>query len=263
MSKGIGLKSAVLAGIVVAVFVAATVAGMLPYTISSASAKSQKANSFSQTDIVSSVSSPTVSILKGASQERSVLQPFSPSVVNVHVGDTVTWTNYDSVQHTVTSAAFDSGAIHPTGNGSKGGTFDHTFSTKGIFSYYCKVHPYMGGTVYVDTEETQRQLTSTLNPSNIDVKVEMPQNAAYQNKYGPFFIPENAIVPAGSRVTWDNHDFIAHTATSSDGGKSFDTGPITPGSSRTVVVQHPGVMAYYCEIHPWMIGTVTVVNKMS
>jgi plastocyanin len=85
----------------------------------------------------------------------------------------------------------------------------------------------------------------------------MPQNAAYQNKYGPYFIPANAIVTTGSRISWENHDFIAHTATSND-RSTFDTGPITPGTSKSIVLTHEGVITYFCEIHPWMIGTVTV-----
>jgi plastocyanin len=116
----------------------------------------------------------------------------------------------------------------------------------------------MGGTVYVDTDETQRELVSTTNSSLLNVKVEMPRNAAYQNRYGPYFIPSNSIVEMGDRLTWENQDYIAHTATSSD-GTTFDTGNVLPGSSVSIIVpHHQGVITYYCKIHPWMIGTVTI-----
>jgi plastocyanin len=62
---------------------------------------------------------------------------FSPAEVTVKVGDTVTWTNNDSVPHTVTGADFDSGQLVP------GATFPHTFTKAGTFAYKCTIHPSM------------------------------------------------------------------------------------------------------------------------
>jgi plastocyanin len=71
---------------------------------------------------------------------------FVPSTLTVSVGTTVTWTNKDSVSHTVTSDdnLFDSGTL-PTG-----ATFDHTFDQKGTFEYHCSFHPYMTGKIIVE-----------------------------------------------------------------------------------------------------------------
>ncbi len=72
---------------------------------------------------------------------------FSPSSITVVVGvnSTVTWTNTDSVSHTVTAdgGAFNSPIL------SSGQTFTYTFSTPGTFSYHCSIHTYMKGTVIV------------------------------------------------------------------------------------------------------------------
>lgn len=73
---------------------------------------------------------------------------YSPANITVNSGSTVTWTNNDSVDHTVTSQAgenysFDSGIISPDG------TYQYTFDNVGTYSYYCTVHPYMTGTVIV------------------------------------------------------------------------------------------------------------------
>jgi plastocyanin len=87
----------------------------------------------------------------------------------------------------------------------------------------------------------------------------MPRNAAYQNNFGPYFIPANAIIPSGSRVTWVNHDFIAHTATAGD-AISFDTEAVLPTESKTLIVNGTGRIAYYCEIHPWMQASLTIVS---
>ena len=69
---------------------------------------------------------------------------FSPKTVTVNVGDTVTWTNNDTVTHTATSAGnFDTGSIG--GGASK----SVTFQKAGTFAYVCSIHSSMTGTVVV------------------------------------------------------------------------------------------------------------------
>ena len=73
---------------------------------------------------------------------------FSPAVVVVVIGanDTVTWINRDAATHTVTSTdnSFNSGNIDA------GGTWSHTFTTPGNYTYYCIYHSaWMKGTVVV------------------------------------------------------------------------------------------------------------------
>jgi plastocyanin len=95
-----------------------------------------------------------VDIVSGASTKTGP-QAYSMDPIKVKVGGKVTWTNKDSVQHTVTSGKagspdsgkeFDSGLtklINP------GATFEHTFTKAGTFPYYCQLHPTMTGTVIV------------------------------------------------------------------------------------------------------------------
>src|SRR3954465_10527221 len=71
---------------------------------------------------------------------------FNPSTVNVKVGDTVTWTNDDTVGHDVTSDTFKSGSA---GDIQGGGTYKHKFAKAGTFKYRCTVHPGMEGEVVV------------------------------------------------------------------------------------------------------------------
>jgi nitrite reductase (NO-forming) len=72
---------------------------------------------------------------------------YSPAVVHLVIGvnNTVTWTNFDSIPHTVTSTtnAFDSGNINA------GESFTYTFATAGTYQYYCVYHTWMKGTVVV------------------------------------------------------------------------------------------------------------------
>jgi plastocyanin len=72
---------------------------------------------------------------------------FEPAEVTVAVGDTVTWTNNDSVAHDVTADSFSSGE---PGGMAGGDTFEHTFEEAGSFDYVCTVHPGMDGTVVVE-----------------------------------------------------------------------------------------------------------------
>jgi plastocyanin len=72
---------------------------------------------------------------------------FQPAEVTVGVGDTVTWTNNDSVDHDVTADSFSSGE---PGGMAPGDTFEQTFEKAGTFDYVCTVHPGMEGTVVVE-----------------------------------------------------------------------------------------------------------------
>jgi plastocyanin len=69
--------------------------------------------------------------------------------------------------------------------------------------------------------------------------------------------PATLTVPAGTKLTFVNHDSTAHTATSKQPG-AFDTGPIQPGKSATVTLTKPGTFTYYCAFHPFMEGTIKV-----
>ena len=71
---------------------------------------------------------------------------FVPADVTVKPGDTVTWTNNDSVGHDVTGDNFKSG---DAGAMQGGDTFEFTFDKAGTFDYVCTVHPGMEGSVTV------------------------------------------------------------------------------------------------------------------
>jgi YVTN family beta-propeller protein len=70
---------------------------------------------------------------------------FSVPSLTVKVGQTVTWTNMDSINHTVTAdqGVWDSGPIAP------GKTFSFTFTQAGTFGYHCSIHPFMQAMVMV------------------------------------------------------------------------------------------------------------------
>jgi len=192
--------------------------------------------------------------IKAGSGVASSGTPLQPSILHIHKGDTVMWVNNDNVNHNVVSLLFDSSAIWPKSSGHGPSIFSYTFNNVGTVAYIDRLHPYLGGVIYVDVPTTQRELISTTS-SFVNVKIEMPQNAAYKNNYGGFFIPASLQAPVGTKLTWSNKDYVAHTATSGD-GSTFDTKTIFPGTSLTLTIHHKGVFPYYCKIHPWMMGAI-------
>jgi plastocyanin len=71
---------------------------------------------------------------------------FDPGTVTITAGETVTWTNEDSTNHTVTAdeGQFESGDL------GSGETFSLTFNEAGSYAYHCSIHPSMKGTVVVE-----------------------------------------------------------------------------------------------------------------
>jgi len=70
---------------------------------------------------------------------------FSPATLTVSVDATVTWTNKDSVTHTIVS---DTG-VFDSGNMARNASFSYTFNTAGTYTYHCGPHPIMKGTIVV------------------------------------------------------------------------------------------------------------------
>lgn len=71
---------------------------------------------------------------------------FVPKVVTAKVGQTIVWTNDESVQHDVRALE---GAKFQSELFGKGGTYEYTAKKVGTIEYDCSVHPGMVGTLKV------------------------------------------------------------------------------------------------------------------
>lgn len=71
---------------------------------------------------------------------------FDPVRIEIAAGETVTWTNTGAERHTVTAddSTFTSGDLAP------GERFSQTFAAAGSYTYRCRIHPSMTGTVVVN-----------------------------------------------------------------------------------------------------------------
>jgi plastocyanin len=91
-----------------------------------------------------------ISMVSGSSNPNNKVF-YDPTSAKVKTSTTITWTNDDTLPHTVTSGNADTG---PSGEFDSGivmgaGSFTHTFDKAGTFDYYCALHPYMTGQVIV------------------------------------------------------------------------------------------------------------------
>lgn len=123
------------------------------------------ANANANADTTTSPTSQKNAVNVSIEQDASDLgdKAFNPSTATIKPGNTIEWTNRDSVMHKIVqgnpSIPSDVSAIRPEASTptsgfnseimSEGMTFRHIFDEPGTFNYYCSVHPTMTGVVIV------------------------------------------------------------------------------------------------------------------
>jgi plastocyanin len=220
-------------------------------------------------------------ILAGSSAQGN--PDYEPDLLTVNKGDGVKWTNADNVPHTVTSrqaGVFDSSTI----NAGDSWLLNTATINAGEYEYYCTFHAWMAGKLNVsgggaapaqgNATGIQSNQSSSSNGSagtpaaggggatvstvSIVVGASVPSN-------GEFFDPDSVETTVGSMVTWNNDDSVPHTVTSGvvenntpkpDG--KFDSGILMNDASFPFVFDTAGDYPYYCMLHPFMTGQVTV-----
>ena len=124
----------------------------------------------------------------------------------------------------------------------------------------------------VSPSETMAQGTNATNATGAanatgtagggETTVVMPLGSSASTS-GAGYEPPTITVSAGGTVVWDNQDNALHTATSGESptpdGK-FDTGIIGANQESKPVTMptEPGEYKYFCTLHPFLVGTVTV-----
>jgi plastocyanin len=97
-------------------------------------------------------------------------------------------------------------------------------------------------------------------------KVEVKILAGSSTQGNPDYEPDAASATSDALVTWVNEDTVPHTATSGSGPQDpesatlFDTSIIMAGATASVPAEKMGAgdHPYYCTVHPFMQGTITV-----
>src|SRR5215207_5593913 len=172
---------------------------------------------------------------------------FVPGELTVDIGQSVTFVNIHSDEHTATGSGFDTGIISD-----EGGTATVVLDTPGVFPYACLIHPEMTGVIRVRDE-------NGVVPETQTAAQEVPADATTVVIANLAFDPSAVTVSTGTTVAWTNEDSVPHTVTSTDG--AFDSGIFDPGGSFAFTFNDPGSFAYVCQLHPQMQGTVTAEGE--
>jgi plastocyanin len=73
------------------------------------------------------------------------------------------------------------------------------------------------------------------------------------------FLPPEIHINVGDSIIWFNRGTMLHSATSDDGGATFDTGPLPVGVvSGAIVFSVAGHVSYHCKSHADMHGQIQV-----
>lgn len=75
---------------------------------------------------------------------------FMPKEIKIEAGTTITWTNEDGIDHSVTSDAMEAGKpLFDSGFFKKGESRSLKFTAKGTFPFHCARHNSMTGVIVV------------------------------------------------------------------------------------------------------------------
>jgi plastocyanin len=116
--------------------------------------------------------------------------------------------------------------------------------------------------------QTQQQERTQLGQQqSTNYNIVIPMGAAWREVIVNRFDPSNVTIPVGSEVIWSNQDKLSHTVTSGNAsigadGK-FNSNVLRLHDSFSYIFSQPGRYSYYCIMHPWMKGMVTVSNSDS
>ncbi len=211
----------------------------------------------------------TISILQGASTQGSP-DFSSDEKPNVPLGSKIVWQNQDTIPHTATSGTGasdpDKGKLFDTGiisGGEKSKPVELKDAKEGdTINYFCTVHPYMTSKITITGKEQGGAAGGTSGGSAAaGATLTILEGASVQGS--PDFDPDPLKAKVGDTIHVMNKDKIPHTVTSGTNGKpdgNFDTSIIIGGESADIKLDKvkAGEVDYFCTVHPYMTGKITV-----
>ena len=146
-----------------------------------------------------------------------------------------------------------------------------TFEEAGTYDYFCMVHPWMVGSVTVTEgammeedheEETMMMEKEPAGPQTHTVDMPMGTSVPGCEETNECYLPADITINVGDTVEWINVDTAAHTVTSgspADGPSGvFDSSLVMADAVYAFTFEEAGTYDYFCMVHPWMVGSVTV-----
>lgn len=109
--------------------------------------------------------------------------------------------------------------------------------------------------------ETEPMVESDMVSSENSVSIPVGVSTPGCEQTDECFDPSSITIPVGNTIVWTNDDTAAHTVTSGKDATPdgvFDSSLFMAGKSFSHKFEDVGEYPYYCLVHPWMTGTVTV-----
>ena len=110
--------------------------------------------------------------------------------------------------------------------------------------------------------QAEAAVAANAGPQTHIVETAMGSGAPGCETSNACYLPQDITISTGDTVLWDNVDNAAHTVTGgspSDGPSGvFDSSLLMAGLDYSFTFDDAGNYDYFCMVHPWMVGSVTV-----
>ena len=110
--------------------------------------------------------------------------------------------------------------------------------------------------------EAEAAAMAAAGPETHIVETAMGSGAPGCETSNACYLPEDITINAGDTVKWDNVDTAAHTVTGGSPADcpsgAFDSSLLMAGMPYSFTFDDAGYYDYFCMVHPWMVGSVTV-----
>jgi len=110
--------------------------------------------------------------------------------------------------------------------------------------------------------QAEAAVAANAGPQTHIVETAMGSGAPGCETSNACYLPQDITISTGDTVQWDNVDNAAHTVTGgspSDGPSGvFDSSLLMAGLDYSFTFNDAGSYDYFCMVHPWMVGSVTV-----
>jgi len=110
--------------------------------------------------------------------------------------------------------------------------------------------------------QAEAAVAANAGPQTHIVETAMGSGAPGCETSNACYLPQDITINTGDTVKWDNVDTAAHTVTGgspADGPSGvFDSSLLMAGLDYSFTFNDAGNYDYFCMVHPWMVGSVTV-----
>ena len=114
----------------------------------------------------------------------------------------------------------------------------------------------------VEVEEEPMMEEETVGPQTHSVEIPVGTSVPGCEETDSCYLPANITINAGDTVEWPNIDTAAHTVTSGSPAEGpsgvFDSSLLMASATFAFTFEDAGEYDYFCMVHPWMIGSVSV-----